>query len=146
MLVADMQDVAESFRDQQSRRLALALDQHVGDDGGGMDHDAIDIARADPGCLHHVRHAGEKSLQQVVMGGQHLVDGQHARRVTQHDVREGAADIDRERIRHCCPFQPRSRDTLRAASMTAPSCAGAGFGAMTCVEPTIAIEPTSTPR
>ena len=79
MLVADMQDVAESFRDQQSRRPAFALDQHVGDDGGGVDHDAIDFARTNLGRLHHVRHAGEKSLQQVVMGGQHLVDGQHAR-------------------------------------------------------------------
>ena len=79
MLVADMQDIAESFRDQQRRRPAFALDQHVGDDGGGMDHDAVDVARADLGRLHYVRHAGEKSFQQVVMGGQHLVDGQHAR-------------------------------------------------------------------
>ena len=79
MLIADMQDVAETFRDQEGRRPAFALNQNVGDDCGGVDHDAIDFARTNLGGLHHVRHAGEKSLQQVVMGGQHLVHGQHAR-------------------------------------------------------------------
>ena len=79
MLVADMQDIAESFRDQQRRRPAFALDQRVGDDGGGVDHDAVDLARPDLGRLHHIGHAGEETLQQVVMGGQHLVDGENAR-------------------------------------------------------------------
>ena len=78
MLIADMQDVAEPFGDEESRQLAFALDQDVGDDGGGVNHDAVDFARTDARGLQHIRHAGKKPLQQVVMGGQHLINGQHA--------------------------------------------------------------------
>ena len=49
MLVADAQDVAKALGDQQRGGRPLALDQRVGDDGGGVHDDAVDVARREPG-------------------------------------------------------------------------------------------------
>jgi len=100
MLVPNVQHIPKPLGYEQRGRRAFALDQRIGDDRGGVNDDSVDITRANAGRSHDMRHADKESFKQVVMGGQNLVNGQHAGRVTQHDVSKCTSDIDRKRIRH----------------------------------------------
>ncbi len=133
MLVADAQHVAEAGGDEERGRQALALDQGIGDDGGGMHHHAVDLVRLEVGGFQHGMHTREEAFDEVVRRGERLVDGQAPGCIPQDNIREGAADIDCERIGHdlipcealarrgalLSSFQPSAREMRRAAPTTA---------------------------
>ena len=100
VLIADREHVTEALGDDERRRQALALDQRVGHDRRGMDHDAVDRVGCDAGLAEHGIDAPEEALQQVVMRRQRLVDAEAAAGIAQDDVGEGAADVDGQRIGH----------------------------------------------
>jgi hypothetical protein len=63
-------------------------------------HDAADCARLGPGLIEYRAHAGDDPLLRVGVRGQHLGAPMPAAFVVvQHEIGEGAADIDAERIR-----------------------------------------------
>ena len=66
MLVADRQHIAKTLGDDERRRQSLALDQRIGDDRGGMHHDAIDRVRGDAGLPQHGVDAPEEAFQEIV--------------------------------------------------------------------------------
>ena len=65
----------------------------------GMFHPAVqhapDLVRAVPRLLQRERHAGEEGLRRIGRHARRLrPPGAPARRILQHDIGEGAADID----------------------------------------------------
>lgn len=118
VLVADHEHIAEALGDDQRGRRSLALDQRIGDHRGGVHDDAVHVAGLDAGLRQNRMHAAE-AAQQVVMGGQRLVDGERAVGLPQHDIGEGAADIDGQGIGHGFALQPSCREMSCAAARTA---------------------------
>ena len=77
VLVTDGEHVGETGGGMIRAVVApLRIDQGVGDDGGGVHHQAADLGRARPGLAEHLIDPGEEAPEQVIVSGQHLVDGE----------------------------------------------------------------------
>ena len=96
MLVANDENITESFRDEQRDLRPLALDQYVGDDGRGVHEQVRYRRRLDAGLAEHLTHRRQRTVEQITVGGERLVDPDLAFGGPQHGVRERAADVDRD--------------------------------------------------
>src|SRR5471030_1532203 len=99
ILVGDAQRVAEAARDGQRGRLALALEQRVGGDGGAhLDRlDALDRNGGVGGEAHQVADAGDGRVAIALrIFRQQLVGAQPAIGLTRHDIRESSTPVDPE--------------------------------------------------
>ena len=98
-LVADAQHVRKALVDHQQRAFPLAFQQRVGGDRGAHFH-AIDQAGRDRGRERDAEHAFNAGDGGVAVAfrvfAEQLVGAELARRVSRHDVGEGAAAIDPE--------------------------------------------------
>ena len=94
---ADLQHVAEALGGDEPDLGALVLEDGVGGDGGAV-ADLVQRGRRDPGLAEDLAQAFDDGAGVVVdAGGDFLgVDGAVA--AEQHDVGEGAADVDADAV------------------------------------------------
>ena len=91
-LVGDLDDVAETVGGDQRRARALALDDGVGGERGAV-HQHADVGEGEARGGQHAARALDDGHLRRPRRGQHLGD-EAALPGQQHDVGEGAADID----------------------------------------------------
>jgi len=95
-LIGDIEDVAKTLgRDERGAR-ALALDDGVGRERRSV-HEHVEIARPQFGGLEELERARDDRLLGRTGRGEDL-ERQAPRPGLDHDVRKGAADIDRQAI------------------------------------------------
>ncbi len=110
MLVANEQRVAETLRRDQPGPTGLALDEGIGDEGGGVHDRSRDLGRGDPGLRQQLGHSCAHAVEGCSRCGQRLVDDHAAALPVEEDhVGEGAADVDGQSpVRHQAPPSIRS--------------------------------------
>ena len=93
VLPADFQHVAKPGGRYQGGARAFALQDHVGGDGGAVQHPR-DLPGRAARLRQHVQHAGGEGLRRIGRRARGLAaPGPAALRVVQGDVGEGAADV-----------------------------------------------------
>ena len=102
LLGAHFEAVAETLRGQQSEPRAAPLDDRIGDQRGAV-HDLADVAERDAGLPDQLAEALERGNRRVLRRGQALVE-RDAAAVMEHEVREGAADVEADPC-HACAFR-----------------------------------------
>ncbi len=116
-LAPDLERVAESGRRDQPGDGALALDEGVGEERRRV-HDAREVSRLERPVSENRRDARDHGTDRVVVGRQHLAAPLASGVVVvHHDVGEGAADVDSERVAghvQCLGTLPRVLDRVRA--------------------------------
>ncbi len=127
MLVADREDVGEALGDDERGGRPLALDQGIGDQGGGVHDHPFDAFGTYAGLGQDQVDAAEEAFREVVMGGERLVDGDRPVRPPQHRIGECAADIDSQRIGHDLVSTGTGADARRAAAPPRPKRLITGF-------------------
>ena len=95
-LAADLQQVAEACGREQPGLGALALDQRIGEQRGGVDH-AADLLGPRPRLLQHPSRSLDGAARRIV-GRRALLpdDGAAVARIVDDEVGEGPSDIDAE--------------------------------------------------
>jgi hypothetical protein len=91
------QHVAKSFGRHQRGARALAFEDRVGGDGGGVE-DLGKIGRLQAQPRGHVGNAGQDGAGVVARRGRHFGGGQRAIGRKAGDVGKGAADVGRDAI------------------------------------------------
>jgi hypothetical protein len=95
-LAADLERVRESRGGDEPGGGALAFDEGVGEQGGGVNH-TCDAGGVDPILAEHPGQAGRHRAGRVLVRGEDLaVDLASAVVIVDDDVGEGAADVDAE--------------------------------------------------
>ena len=94
----DGEAVAVALGDEQRRHRALALDQAVGGQRGAVEHQ-VDRRGFQPGLAQRRQGAGHEAFGRGGGRGRHLGGGERAGAI-EHDIGEGAADIDGEADGH----------------------------------------------
>ena len=98
LLDPEFEHVAEAARRQQARRGAAAFDQRVGHERRAV-QDLGELRDRDAGLRDHRRDAGQGAFRRVLRRREALMQGYGAcRGVQQHEVREGAADVEAETV------------------------------------------------
>ena len=102
LATAHQQHVAKAACGDQRGAAALALQDRIGGDGGGMQH-AADLAPVPAGLRQMRRQAVHRGARRGAGAGGHLPD-MHlpVRRVAQHEIGEGAADVEGD-LQHLIP-------------------------------------------
>ena len=94
LVAADVDDVAEPFRRQHPRLGPAVLEHRVRRDGRAVE-DGVDLCRLDARVAAEVDEAGDHRPPGIVGRGADLVHVNGTRlRVVEHEVGEGAADVD----------------------------------------------------
>jgi len=97
-LAPDLERVAEPRGRDEPGDGALALDERVGEERRGV-HDAREVPRLEMPVTEDGPDARDHGANWIVVGRQHLAAPLAARVVVvDHDVREGASDVDPERV------------------------------------------------
>jgi hypothetical protein len=138
VLVGDLEGIAEAVGRDQRRAGALALDQRVGGERRAVD-DQAEAGRVEPGPAQDLARAVQHRPLRRVARGQHL-GGEGAAGQRQHEIGEGAADVDREAGRSCCALRCQvglMEDGFAAAVFASgPALSSAGPGrAVACRAP-----------
>lgn len=93
VLLADMEQVAKAARGDQAQPRAFPLEHEIGRQRGGVD-EAGDLRRI-AGCgVEALADGGQHSADRIVGRGQRLDVVDRTQRVGEHEIGEGAADID----------------------------------------------------
>ena len=93
-LAANLDRVAKALRREQPDGGSGALDDRVGNQGRAM-HNAVQIRWPQPRLLKQAGDPGNDGCAGILGRGEQLADvDQLAGRVVQHEIREGAADIN----------------------------------------------------
>ena len=97
-LAPDLERVREAFGGDEAGHRALALDQRVGEQGGGVDGPG-ERGGIEPGLSEQPRRARGHRARRIVVGGEDLAAPPPAGVVVvRHQVGEGPADVDPERV------------------------------------------------
>ena len=94
---AHLQHVAEALGGDQRGRRALAFQDRVGGDGGGVE-DLLEAIRREPEPRRQRDDPGEDGAAEIVRGGGQLAGGERAFGGQAGDIGEGAADIGRDAV------------------------------------------------
>ena len=115
-LAADLERVAEARGRDEARHRAFALDQRVGEERGGVD-DPREVLGTEPTFGEQRGDARRHGAGWVLVGGENLAAPlASAVVIVDHDVGEGAPDVDPERmVRHGETLGPRRRKVKYSA-------------------------------
>jgi len=98
LLDAELEHVAEAARRQQPEPRAASFDQRVGDQRRAMQQLAH-VGDRNAGCRADAANTVERAVGRILRRGQALVQRDSARRrIEQHEIGEGAADVEAEPI------------------------------------------------
>ena len=114
-LPPDLQGVGEAGGGEQARHRSLALDEGIGEEGGGMHH-ARDVRRVHSALSEQPRYPGGHGARRVVGRGEDLaVDLVSPLVIVDDEVGEGAADVDAERVAGMESVRVLAGDSTRRA-------------------------------
>src|SRR5205823_6281863 len=100
VLAPDLQHIAETLGNDETRTRPPTLDQRVRKQRGGM-HDPAHIAKGETVSLEHVAHAPDHAQYRICGRGElFMVQANAALVIIDDDVGEGAADIYAEGAAH----------------------------------------------
>ena len=109
-LAGDLDHIAKAGGGDQTGARALALDHQVGDRGGRTGHHRLDLRHVDAVLGQQALQTGADRRHHIDRVAEHLA-GQHRRvAAQQHQIGEGAADVEGESVAHRIV---RGRDRLR---------------------------------